>query len=53
MNRTKVFSYPEVTQRMGDKTGMGSETDRGSRNLDGGDFWGKYLPSEGSLLHFF
>ena len=35
MKGTKVFSYLEVTPRMGDKTGIGSETARGCRNLDG------------------
>ena len=35
MKGTMFFSYLEVTQRMGDKTGIGSETAGGCRNLDG------------------
>ena len=52
MNGTKVFWYLEVTQRMEGKTGMGSETAQGSRNLDGEWRLGKILAVWGFVIAF-
>ena len=41
MKRTKVFSYMEVEQQVGDKMGKGSETVHGRQCLDGECLLGK------------
>ena len=53
MKGTKVFSYLEVKQRMGDKIGMGSDTVRGRRCLDGECLLGKMFSVRGFIIAFF
>ena len=53
MKGTKVLSYLEVTQRMGDKAGMGSEVAPGGRNLDGERRLGNLLAARGFVMTFF
>ena len=52
MKGTKVFSYLEVMQQMGHKTGMGSETAQGCRNLDGEWRLGRILAVRGFVIAF-
>ena len=53
MKGTKVFSYLEAKQRMGDKIGTSPETVRGRRCLDGECLLGKMFSVRSFIIAFF